>query len=124
MRAYKSRAKSRFGRAMEEVAAVLWLAALSLIVLSGARGATGVLKHQRDLNYPRTAVVVVKPGDCVWNIAKRYGRPGEDPRRMVHVLTVANRIRPGQTLHPGDRLVIPYADTLAAPEKDPVVALR
>lgn len=123
MRAHRSGKRFGFGRVMDEMAAILWLAALSLIVLSGARGATSVLRHQRDQHYPQSAVVVVKSGDCLWTIAKRFCRPGEDPRRMVHVLSVANRIHSGQVLHPGDRLVVPYAET-QVPGTDTVIARR
>lgn len=115
---------SVFGRWGDEMAAFLWLVALSLLVLSGARGATGVLKQQRERDYPQLGVVVVKPGDCLWTIAKRFGRHGEDPRRMVHLLAAANRLPPGHILHPGDRLVIPLFDTETFPESETVLARR
>jgi hypothetical protein len=124
MRARRGRKGSRFGRMMDEMAAILWLAALSLVILSGARAVTSVLKHQRDERYPQSAVVEVKRGDCLWSIAKRLSRPGEDPRRMVHILSVANRISTGQVLYPGDRLVVPYVETRAPSDTGAVLARR
>ena len=124
MRARTSNRGSRFGRMMDEMAAILWLVALSLLILSGARAATSVLKHQRDQRYPQSVVIEVKRGDCLWSIAKRFSRPGEDPRRMVHILSVANRISTGQVLYPGDRLVVPYVETRAPSDTGAVLARR
>ena len=94
MRARRGRKGSRFGRMMDEMAAILWLAALSLVILSGARAVTSVLKHQRDERYPQSAVVEVKRGDCLWSIAKRLSRPGEDPRRKC----ISSRLPTGSLL--------------------------
>jgi len=43
---------------------------------------------------------VVRPGENLWNIAKRYGISSS-------TLVTANGIRERQTIHPGDRLIIP-----------------
>jgi len=52
------------------------------------------------------AVVVVQPGDTLWNIAVGYGPAGADPRATVVQIRKANDIA-GSLIHPGDALLVP-----------------
>ncbi|MDE2338014.1 MAG: LysM peptidoglycan-binding domain-containing protein, partial [Gammaproteobacteria bacterium] len=53
---------------------------------------------------PSFRVVQVRPGDSLWSIAVRN-------HVSVHALARANGLRPGQVLHPGQRLRITPAMT-------------
>jgi nucleoid-associated protein YgaU len=52
---------------------------------------------------PAPVRVVVSPGDTLWDLARRYGPPNEDTRRVVYDISKTNHltdslIRPGQVL--------------------------
>lgn len=52
-------------------------------------------------------VHVVRPGDTLWEIAKRLA-PGDDPRRLVQAIIDENRLGPAP-IWPGQRLYLPPA---------------
>ena len=51
------------------------------------------------------AVVVVRPGDTLWSIARRV-RPEADPRASVASIMEVNAVDPG-SLAPGQALIVP-----------------
>jgi len=50
--------------------------------------------------------IVVKRGDTLWSIARRYAKPGEDIRRKVYEIMEANGMKNAQ-LRPGMVIVVP-----------------
>jgi LysM domain len=55
---------------------------------------------------PGTApTVVVRPGDTLWSIARRYA-PGRDPFETIDAIRRLNGIQ-DYTVHPGERLALP-----------------
>ena len=63
-----------------------------------AQSATSAVKRSPD-----AIVVVVQPGDTLWAIAS-WLDPSSDPRSLVEAL---GEIAGSDTLHPGQRLIIP-----------------
>lgn len=66
--------------------------------------------------YPRTASkgveaqeaqeVIVKPGDNLWGLAKRYGDSRKETGRMVFEIQKVNKLETS-VIHPGQILLIP-----------------
>jgi hypothetical protein len=67
-----------------------------------------VLGSARDEAPERAAsrIYVVKPGDTIWSIVRRYSDVGQDPRPLIDRLIRVNRLR-GATIRPGQSLVLP-----------------
>ena len=60
-----------------------------------------------------TAVVVVQPGESLWQIARRI-TPGSDPRELVTTIRELNGL--GQrTVAAGQSILVPVGGTPAAP---------
>ncbi|ADU51197.1 Peptidoglycan-binding lysin domain [Thermaerobacter marianensis DSM 12885] len=55
-----------------------------------------------------SVVVVVRPGDTLWEVAQRYGRTDRDPRDVVAAIMEASGLSTAQ-LRPGMVLVVPAA---------------
>ena len=124
MRDRKRRGTGWVDRGMEELAAVLWLAAVVLAILLGLRGAAGALQPRTRLRHSGSAVVVVRGGDSLWAIARRHCPASEDPRRVVHALRAANHLSSGRALQPGQRLLVPAFERPRQVSTETVVALR
>ncbi|HHX40410.1 MAG TPA: LysM peptidoglycan-binding domain-containing protein [Armatimonadetes bacterium] len=86
--------------------AVLWIGALALVMLGGVLGLGRAIQRSR-METPALREVVLPAGGTLWGLAKRYGVPGQDPRAAAAQIRRLNGIRPGQTLHPGTRLLVP-----------------
>lgn len=59
----------------------------------------------RDNNSKMYKIVIVKKGDTLWNIAKRYGPAHRDIREIVDDIKSANNIK--DLIFPGDVLYVP-----------------
>ena len=53
-------------------------------------------------------VIVVRPGETLWGIARRLVGPEGDPRPMVQALIQRNGVRDA-VIRPGERLAVPAA---------------
>lgn len=84
-------------------AVVLVLGLVAMVVSPMAAHAFG----QGGPSAAQQRVVVVRPGDTLWGIARQV-EPGIDPRETVHRIAEANGVDPG-ALFPGQALVIPAA---------------
>ena len=65
-------------------------------------GATGDGEAPKE----RLTRVVVRRGDTLWELAKRYGRPDLDPRWVVERIRQANGLT-SPVVYPGQTLIIP-----------------
>jgi Tfp pilus assembly protein FimV len=74
-------------------------------VLLSPLGAGAVRRGEAPAPPARQAIVVVQPGDTLWDIAQRV-RPGADPRDTVILIQEANGVDAG-TLQVGQSLVVP-----------------
>jgi len=52
--------------------------------------------------------VVVRDGDTLWQIARRYAEPGADPRRLVEQIRAVNGLETA-VLRPGQVLKVPVS---------------
>lgn len=73
-----------------------------LLSLSSAVQATGEATETTDYR--------VQPGDTLWEIAREYGPPHEDPRRIVAVIQKLNGIK-GGLLQSGQIIEIPVVSS-------------
>ena len=81
--------------------------ALGVVVVTGqagaALGSSTLAAPERRPSLTAARTVVVRPGDTLWEIARRIA-PSEDPRPIVDALTAANGSGP---LAPGEILRLP-----------------
>ena len=80
----------------------LALGVVALVTL-GAGPVGHALRADAAARSSRT--VVVRPGDSLWEIARRL-EPQTDPRAVVHAIASANPVDPAD-LQAGQRLVVP-----------------
>lgn len=117
MKSLFQRGSARVDRVIEETGALLWVIAVVLTLCCGAHSALGAFqrqqetRRQQETGQPPATLVIVQEGDCLWRIARRFRHEGEDTRRVVAAICAGNGIRPGEILHPGDRLFIPETPT-------------
>lgn len=73
-----------------------------------AAGLGAVPVAARPERQPQTGplVVEVRPGDCLWTLARAYGDPRRDVREVVAELMEVNQVSPGE-LQPGMELEFP-----------------
>ena len=95
-----------------------------LLLRAGAGGPTGcpvprapaaahaAARGPEDASY---RVVVVEPGDTLWDIARRTGPPGADPRRQVDVLRQLNGLS-NPLIYPGQPLRVPVCTNSHSPQ--------
>jgi hypothetical protein len=105
MRGYRGKRKAQ-RRWRDAACAVLWIGALALVVLGGVLGLGRAMQRSRA-ETPALREVVLPAGGTLWGLAIRYGAPSQDPRAVAAQIRRLNGIRPGQTLHPGTRLLVP-----------------
>jgi nucleoid-associated protein YgaU len=79
---------------------VILLALIALVLLVSPLFARSL---RSPADSPAPVRVVVSPGDTLWDLARRYGPPDEDLRRVVDRISETNHltgslIRPGQVL--------------------------
>jgi LysM repeat protein len=73
--------------------------------------AAGAVRHDASVSpsagapSAQVVVVVVRPGDTLWSIARRV-RPETDPRTSVASIMDVNAVDPG-SLAPGQALIVP-----------------
>jgi Tfp pilus assembly protein FimV len=85
-------------------AAVLTIAVVAVLLSPLAAGA---VRHGSSVSPSPSAqvVVVVRPGDTLWSIARRV-RPAADPRASVASIMDINAVDAG-SLTPGQALIVP-----------------
>lgn len=102
-----NRRMQRSGRRwLDAVCVALWIGALALVTVGAAFGVGRAVRHTQRL-VPALREVALPPGGTLWGLALRYGAPGQDPRAVAAQIRRLNGIEPGQTLHPGTRLLVP-----------------
>lgn len=90
----RARARRRAGMACA-------LAATLALVLLGGGGGTAQASRS---DAPRA--VVVKPGETVWDLARRYGPTSMDPRAYVDEVVELNDLQGGVSA--GQRIALPH----------------
>jgi LysM domain len=90
---------TRRGRAV--VVLLVLLAALGAFAIRGAPAASTDVVH-----HPRTSMVVVSPGETVWDIARRVA-PGADPRTVVAEIEDLNSLADAGSIRVGQPLYVP-----------------
>lgn len=88
-------------------------ALVAVLILAGALGAVGLRLWQAAAAVPAASLSVpmtVRPGDSLWSLARRYGDPRDYILERVDRLARANRLPPGASLTPGQRLLVPVAN--------------
>ncbi|MDI6844202.1 MAG: LysM peptidoglycan-binding domain-containing protein [Anaerosomatales bacterium] len=83
-------------------------AALSLALLLAAIAHAGVTVAP-DAGTTGTVVVVVRPGDTLWSIARRCDVPGRSMPEKVAAIRAANDLATA-VIRPGQTLVVPVMD--------------
>lgn len=68
--------------------------------------AAGKMDKPRTYRSQAGIVVVVRPGDTLWNLVRAYGPPGIDPRIAIYRVQEANQLE-SILLQPGQMIVIP-----------------
>ena len=81
------------------------LGAVALSVLLGIGHPSSSHAGDRPTTLPKTATVVVQPGQTLWQIASRVA-PGTDPRTTVHRIEELNGLTTA-TVSAGQRLYVP-----------------
>lgn len=92
---------TRRGRVV--VVLVALLAALTFLALRSTPAASTDV-----VNHPRTATVIVTPGETVWDIATRVA-PGSDPREVVAEIEQLNSLADAGSIAVGQPLFVPAA---------------
>ncbi|HHW54327.1 MAG: LysM peptidoglycan-binding domain-containing protein [bacterium] len=88
-----------------------WLLVLcltSFILLTGLfikNGLTGA-SNKQDTMVDETVVVVVKPGDTLWSIAREHMGQEGDPRRLIYEIGRLNGLQ-SSLIYPGQTLLLP-----------------
>lgn len=82
---------------------IILLALVALVLVSSPLWAWSV---GRPAESGPVARVVVHQQDTLWSIAKQYGPPGQDLRRIVYRIKRVNRLD-SSTIHPGAVLLVP-----------------
>jgi len=82
---------------------LILLALLALILLVSPLFALSV---KTPAGSPAPTRVIVGPGDTLWELAQRYGPPGEDTRKVVYDIRETNHLA-GSLIRPGQVLLIP-----------------
>lgn len=80
---------------------VVLAAALGVFAIRGAPAASTDVVH-----HPRTATVVVSPGETVWDIARRVA-PESDPRTVVAEIEALNSVADAGSIRVGQPLFVP-----------------
>lgn len=96
--------------ALEVVAMVRW-GAIAALCLVGIAAPAVMRPH---VGSQAQTAVVVRPGDTLWDHARRIAPPGGDIRATVDELARVNGIDPGRTLLAGSRLALPSGSSLTA----------
>lgn len=89
---------------------VRWAAIVALCFLGIV--APAVMRPQPDARPP--AAVIVRPGDTLWDHARRMTPAGGDMRATVDELARVNGIDARRSLLAGSRLAVPSAPSLTA----------
>ena len=87
-------------------------AVVLFFVISGATSILNLgssLAAASQLNASPTKTVIVQPGDTLWQIASRYGDPNQYILDRVDVISRINHISGGQSLAPGQKILVPIA---------------
>lgn len=95
---------SGYRRLAEAGCIALWAAALAICAVAGARwmqapGGGECIPTLRKVSVPR--------GGTLWGLARVCSAPGQDPRAVAAEIRRVNHLRPGRTLQPGTRLLVP-----------------
>lgn len=66
----------------------------------------GLLEGQALGNVNTYERIIVKKGDTVWMLAKRYGPQNQDIRKTIHQIKTTNKLG-NRYIQPGELLIIP-----------------
>ncbi|NLC58122.1 MAG: hypothetical protein GX774_14920 [Armatimonadetes bacterium] len=98
------RKRRAWQRYLDTACVLLWAgAALAVVAVAGL----GLLRLRAKPPVPTVREVALPAGGTIWSLAVRYRASGQDPRAVAAEIRTLNRLRPGQILLPGTRLLVP-----------------